>query len=94
MKPVRNSLNIEQAKRAAISYCEINNLSVGKLSAQRVIDLGASVIFGQPRPLMDLHLFGLERDIDTQPWPTLVLRKTGRGYEVEETPYTRQYLEE
>ena len=94
MRPVRNNHNIATAQKIAEDYCATKKLSLRKLSDQKVIDFGDSVVFAQPvhKAKMDLHIFGLTKDKETQPKPTLILRKTATGYRVEETEYTKKYL--
>lgn len=94
MRPVRNKLNIATAQKIAKDYCVSKNLSLKRLDDQKVADFGDSVVFAQPvsKTLMDLQMFGLVKDKETQPKPTLILRKTATGYTVEETEYTTMYL--
>lgn len=94
MRPVRTKLNIQVASRIAENYCEKNKLSIPKLKAQKVIEIGDSVIFAQPTNVTakKVALAGLKRDVETQPKPTLILKRTGSGYAVEETKHTNIYL--
>lgn len=94
MKPTRNLLDVQAATVVAKKYCTANNLSVLKLSLQKTIEIQGEVIFAQPSDYSGTlaQRAGLLMDKQTQPKPTLVVRKTGNGYEVEETEYTRKYL--
>lgn len=94
MKPVRTKLNIQMASRVAENYCEKNKLSISKLKAQKVIEIGDSIIFAQPTNMktQKVALAGLRHDAETRPKPTLILKRDGSGYVVEETQYTDIYL--
>lgn len=94
VRPTRTKINIKTASKVAELYCEKNKLSIPKLKTQKVVEIGDSVIFAQPTNISShrVAVSGLKSDKESQPKPTLVLKKTGRGYIVEETEHTNIYL--
>ena len=94
MRPIRTKLNIQTASKVAEMYCKKNKLSVSKLKTQKVVEIGDSVVFAQPSNIKTqrVAIAGLRSDKESQPKPTLVLKKTGKGYVVEETEHTNIYL--
>ena len=71
-------------------FCQANNLSPEKLSAQKFEIIADTIIFAQPT---DVKPDGLRNDIDTQPKPTLVLQLNSNGeIQIETTECTEKYL--
>lgn len=78
------------AEYCAEAYCKANNLSVEKLRSQRFEIIADQMVFAQPT---DVKPDGLCNDLDTQPYPTLILRLDSHGaIQIETTDYTRKYL--
>lgn len=94
VRPRRTKLNIQVAAKEAELYCAKKNLSVSKLRTQKVAEIGDSIVFAQPVNIeaRKVAISGLKKDKESQPKPTLILKKTGRGYIVEETEHTNVYL--
>lgn len=78
------------AESYAEAYCKANNLSVEKLRSQKFEIISDRMIFAQPTGVKP---DGLRNDLDTQPYPTLILRLDSHGaIQIETTDYTRKYL--
>lgn len=89
MRPIRNKVSIEKAKQYARKYCLDNGLDTKSLDKQFVYVINDKVIFAQPS---SHRTSGLRRDISTQPKPTLVVEMSQKGYTVNKTDYTGQFL--
>lgn len=78
------------AEYCAEAYCKANNLSVEKLRLQRFEIIAGQMIFVPPTGVKP---DGLRNDLDTQPYPTLILRLDSHGeIQIETTEHTRRYL--
>lgn len=89
MRPVRNKVEIENAKKIAREYCIENGLDTESLDKQLVYAINGKVIFAQPS---NQETSGLKTDMSTQPKPTLVVERSQNGYMVDGTDHTRQFL--
>jgi hypothetical protein len=69
-------------------YCKENNLSFEKLKSQQR-GIGSYALFGYPR---NIEANGLLNDIDTQPYPTLLVEPKDDTFIVIKTEYTKKYL--
>ena len=90
MRPSRNNLAIQTAKKSATEYCKKNGLRVEKLESQIVHSINNKVIFAQP--VKSKGTLGLRADKSTMPKPTLIVERTARGYVVSATDNTAIYL--
>ena len=90
MRPSRNNLIIQTAKKSATEYCKRNGLRAEKLDSQIVHSINNKVIFAQP--VKKTGTLGLKADKSTMPKPTLIVEKTARGYVVSATNNTATYL--
>ena len=87
-KPLQRAM----AEAVVAGYCKEHNLSTEKLKAQRFETIADMMIFAQPTGVQP---DGLRNDIDTRPYPTLIIRLDGDGHLViEETQHTAKYLAE
>lgn len=82
---IQKMLAYEYAK----DYCRAHNLSADKLLTQRFSLICDSAIFAQPS---EKSPEGLTNDMETMPFPTLVIRLDGGALKVEATEFTEQYL--
>lgn len=93
MKKSQKELEKELQKALAIEYvknfCEEHNLSLQKLQTQRFILSGNECAFAQPS---DVKPSGLVNDGDTMPKVTLVIKLENKKLKVEETEYTKMFL--
>ena len=89
MRPYRNKLDIENAKKSAREYCMSNGLDLSVLSKQSIYAINNKVIFAQPSTK---KTYGLKTDISSQPKPTLVAEKKAHGFVVNSTEHTAKIL--
>lgn len=73
----------------AARYCRDNGLSVEKLRTQRFEWLTDIACFMQPTGIKP---DGLLNDLQTQPYPTLLLKSKNGNLIVEQTEHTKKYL--
>ena len=72
MRPYKNKLVIENAKKIAKEYCICNGLDLKVLSKQSIYAINDTVIFSDPSTK---RTSGLKTDISSQPKPSLVVVK-------------------
>ena len=85
-KPLQRAM----AEAVVAGYCREHGLSLEKLKAQRFETIADVMMFAQPT---NVQPDGLRNDIETRPYPTLVIKLDGRGQLlIEETPHTATYL--
>ena len=78
------------AEAAVAGYCKEHNLSIEKLKTQRFETIADMMMFAQPTGVKP---DGLRNDIETRPFPTLVIKLDEEGrLTIEETPHTAKYL--
>ena len=82
---LQKALAVELAK----DYCKNNGLSIEKLNQQMFAVIYSSAIFAQPSNVIPN---GLLNDLETQPKPTLIIKKNDNGLVIEQTEYTHEYL--
>ena len=83
---LQKALAIEYAR----SYCINNNLSVEKLENQRFFLLNNECAFAQPS---NVKPDGLINDKETMPKVTLIIRFENEKLAIQETEYTKLYLQ-
>lgn len=78
------------AEKCVAEYCERHNLSMEKLRTQRFLMVADTMIFAQPAAIKP---DGLRNDIETQPYPTLILKLNKAGQlHIEATKDAAKYL--
>lgn len=93
MKPKREKIDIFELTTIIEKYCNRNELSFEKIKTQKITNLGETIVFSHPVEKNSyIRKLGLMVDKETQPKPTLILRKTENGYIVEKTEFTNIYL--
>ena len=84
-KRLIRALVLEQVK----VYCEKHQLSFLALEEQRFDVILDSAIFSQPS---DVKPDGLANDMDTMPFPTLIIQLDGEIIRINQTEHTQKYL--
>ena len=85
-KPLQRAM----AEAVVAGYCKEHNLSLEKLKTQRFETIADMMMFAQPTGIQP---DGLRNDIETRPYPTLVIKLDNSGQLlIEETQHTAKYL--
>lgn len=85
-KPLQRAM----AEVVVAGYCKEHGLSLDKLKTQRFETIADMMMFAQPTGVQP---DGLRNDIETRPYPTLIIKLDSAGHLlIEETPHTAKYL--
>ena len=90
--PYKRTKPLQRAMAEAVvaEYCKEHGLSLEKLKTQRFEAIADMMMFAQPTGIQP---DGLRNDIETRPYPTLVIKLDSAGHLfIEETPHTAKFL--
>ena len=86
VKPLQRAM----AEACVAGYCHEHGLSLEKLKTQKFETIADMMVFAQPTGVTP---DGLRNDIETRPYPTLIIRLDDNGnLVIEGTQHTNKYL--